>query len=201
MLAGFQRHPALVALAEELLGESVEHTGPHRIYGPAEYFNKAPQHSKPTPPHQDNFYFNVKPCSVLTMWMALDPVDEGNGCLRYLKHDLATQQHADGAVGLLPHHASMVKGFSQSLVDFSAASSALMTPVRLQPGDVVIHHGETIHRADANASADRQRRAIGVVYRGANAKVDQQLFANYQASLAAQAATIAAHAPGAKLQS
>ena len=80
-----------------------------------------PGYSKQTPAHQDNFYFNLAPCSVVTMWVAMDPVDEGNGCLRYLKQSLATKEHANGAVGLLPHNASLVKGFSQTLAEFSKA--------------------------------------------------------------------------------
>ena len=39
----------------------------------------------------------------------------------------------------------------------------MMDAIVLQPGDLVAHHGETIHRADANASSDRQRRALGTV--------------------------------------
>ena len=36
----------------------------------------------PTPPHQDNYYFNLKPLNVV-IWLALDDVDDENGCLRY----------------------------------------------------------------------------------------------------------------------
>ena len=61
-------------LAEELLGESV-------IGKNLQYFNKPPKVGKATPAHQDGQYFMLLPCHALTMWMALDPVDEENGCV------------------------------------------------------------------------------------------------------------------------
>ena len=81
----------------------------------AEYFNKPPDTSKPTPPHQDNFYFCYFPCSVVTVWVALDHVDQGNGCLSYMDYNVATGEHANGASKLLPHHASGIKGKPQPL--------------------------------------------------------------------------------------
>src|SRR3954471_22237716 len=73
----YRHHPAWVGLAETLLGEPVEVQEP-------EWFNKPPGTEHRTPPHQDNYYFNLKPAQVLTIWVALDPVDDGNGCLRYV---------------------------------------------------------------------------------------------------------------------
>ncbi len=49
-----------------------------------EYFNKPPKIGKPTPPHQDNYYFMLKPTEAVTMWLALEDVDAENGCVRYV---------------------------------------------------------------------------------------------------------------------
>ena len=65
------------ALAAALLGENVV---PSNI----QYFNKPPSVSQPTPAHQDGYYFKISPCEALTMWLALDVVDEENGCMRYI---------------------------------------------------------------------------------------------------------------------
>ena len=54
------------------------------------------------------------------------------------------------------------------------------------PGDLVVHHGEVIHRADPNRSADRQRRAFAVVYRSESAKRNETAYQKYQARLAKQ---------------
>ena len=75
--------------ARDLLGEDV-------ICLSSEWFNKPPGTDHPTPPHQDNYYFNLAPPKVLTIWLALDPVDEENGCLRYVRGSQFEPQAARG---------------------------------------------------------------------------------------------------------
>ncbi|MFO1095475.1 MAG: phytanoyl-CoA dioxygenase family protein [Planctomycetaceae bacterium] len=48
----YSRHPAWNALASALVGEAVNAM-------PSEWFNKPPHSNSPTPPHQDNYYFNL----------------------------------------------------------------------------------------------------------------------------------------------
>ncbi len=48
-------------------------------------FLKPPRFGSAKPYHQDNFYFRCRPDDeVITAWLALDDVDEENGCLRYI---------------------------------------------------------------------------------------------------------------------
>lgn len=167
----FVRRPRILALGRDLLGEEVF---PHE----PEWFNKPPGYPSPTPPHQDNYYFCLRPPQVLTLWIALDPVDQGNGCLRYVP--------GSHRRGLRPHAASRILGFSQGISDYGEADRAAETAIRLQPGDAVVHHGETIHRADANASADRHRRAFAVVLQGESSARDEAAFTRYQLALEQQ---------------
>jgi phytanoyl-CoA hydroxylase len=167
----YARHPKWVALAQALLGEAAEAQAP-------EWFNKPPGTQSPTPPHQDNYYFCLKPPSVLTIWMALDPVDEENGCLRYVA--------GSHRRGLRPHGRSNILGFSQGITDYGPEDEAREVQIHLRPGDVAVHHGETIHRADPNRSATRNRRAFALVFRGASCRRDEEAFARYQAALKAQ---------------
>src|SRR5205814_197443 len=74
----YRRQPRWVALAAALIGEEAHAEQP-------EWFCKPPGNKLPTPPHQDNYYFNLTPPHVLTVWMALERVDEENGCLRYVR--------------------------------------------------------------------------------------------------------------------
>ena len=74
---GYRRHPRWTALAEALLNEPVDPQAP-------EWFNKPPGTTRPTPPHQDNYYFNLQPPNTVSLWLALDSVDEENGCLRFV---------------------------------------------------------------------------------------------------------------------
>ncbi|MGD9644515.1 MAG: phytanoyl-CoA dioxygenase family protein [Pirellulales bacterium] len=156
------------SLASALVGESANCEAP-------EWFNKPPGVVHPTPPHQDNYYFCLKPPNVVTIWLALDPVSEENGCLRYVR--------GSHLAGLRPHARSAVLGFSQAICDYGPADERLEVPIHLQPGDVVAHHGETIHRAEANRSASQQRRAFAMVYRGVSCRRDDDAFDRYEAAL------------------
>ncbi|MCE9527171.1 MAG: phytanoyl-CoA dioxygenase family protein, partial [Planctomycetales bacterium] len=58
--------------------------------------------------------------------------------------------------------------------------------IHLQPGDVVAHHGNTIHRAEANTSANRNRRAFAMVLKGVSCRRDEEAFSRYEAALKQQ---------------
>lgn len=155
-------------LAALLMGEEVESQG-------AEWFNKPPGIDHPTPPHQDNYYFCLTPPNSVTLWLALDPVDAENGCLRYVPGSYRE--------GIRPHNPTRVLGFSQGISDFGPADHQREREIHLEPGDLVAHHGETIHRADPNRSGTRQRRAFAQVFHGRSCRRDEQAFARYMAAL------------------
>jgi phytanoyl-CoA hydroxylase len=169
--SAYREHPTWTALARALVGEEVNPLAP-------EWFNKPPGTGHITPPHQDNYYFCLAPPRVVTIWMALDAVDDENGCLRYVA---GSHQR-----GIRPHGRSQVLGFSQGILDYTDEDRASEVPIHLQPGDVVAHHGNTIHRADANRSPARHRRAFAIVFRGASCQRDEAAFARYQAALQQQ---------------
>jgi phytanoyl-CoA hydroxylase len=171
----YRRHPRWVALARALVGEDVEAMGP-------EWFNKPPGLSSPTPAHQDNYYFCLSPPNVITIWLALDSVDDGNGCLRYVR--------GSHRRGIRPHNRSNVLGFSQGIMDYGSSDTADEVPVHLEPGDAVAHHGNTIHRADANTSADRNRRAFAMVFKGHSCRRDELAFQRYREALQSQHAAM-----------
>jgi len=160
-----------VDLAQSLLGEPVLGQEP-------EWFNKPAGTDHATPPHQDNYYFCLRPANAITVWVALDPVDSGNGCLRYV-----SGSHLEG---IRDHHGTTVLGFSQGITDYGDADRDREVAIELEPGDTVIHHCETIHRADANQSASRERRAFAIVFRGVSCQRDESAYARYQASLQRQ---------------
>ena len=171
----YTRHARWVELAAALLDEPCEAKSP-------EWFNKPAGTEHPTPPHQDNYYFCLRPPSVLTMWLALDRVDEENGCLRYVpgSHQL----------GLRPHGATEVLGFSQGITDYGPDDEAREVLMRLEPGDLIVHHGETIHRAEPNRTTDRPRRSFAMVFRGESARRDEQAWQRYTENMARQHAAM-----------
>ena len=169
--AAYCEDPAWRGLAETLIGEEAHCQSP-------EWFNKPPGVEHPTPPHQDNYYFNLTPPHVLTIWLALDPVDEENGCLRYV-----AGSHREG---FRTHARSNVLGFSQGITDYSASDEAREVLIRLQPGDAAVHHGMTIHRADPNRSQTRSRRSFAMVFKGVSCRRDERGYARYLDALKTQ---------------
>lgn len=140
-----------------------------------EYFNKPPRIGKPTPPHQDGYYFMLKPSVAVTMWMALEPADEENGCVRYIKGSHLT--------GMRPHGKTKTLGFSQGILDYGPADIDKEIPIQAKPGDLLIHHSLTIHTAGGNNSATRSRKALGLIYFGQSAKEDVEAKSAYQQKL------------------
>ncbi len=167
----YAAHEKWKTLAETLVGETALCESP-------EWFNKPAGLEHPTPPHQDNYYFNLKPPNVVTIWLALDDVDDDNGCLRYLP---GSHQR-----GFRPHGRSNVLGFSQGITDFGSDDEAVERKIHLHPGDAVAHHGMTIHRAEPNRSASRNRRAFAMVYKGVSCRRDEASFTRYQEAVKQQ---------------
>ena len=142
-----------------------------------QYFNKPPKIGKPTPPHQDGYYFMLEPSEAATMWLALDDVDEENGCVRYVR--------GSNHLGMRPHGRTNTLGFSQGIVDYGTSEDlAHEVTCPAQPGDLLVHHAMTIHRADGNQSQTRTRRALGFIYYSERAKEDIAAHEAYQKRLA-----------------
>jgi len=156
-------------LARDLLGEDV-------VPKNMQYFNKPPYVGQPTPAHQDGFYFKLKPCRAVTMWMALEPVDHETGCIYY-----ARESHKRG---LRPHGKTGTLGFSQGLLDFpndDDRANALSFPS--DPGDLLAHHALTVHWASGNSSLTRSRQALGFIFYGESAREDEEAHGAYQEQL------------------
>jgi phytanoyl-CoA hydroxylase len=114
-------------------------------------FMKPPQFGSAKPYHQDNAYFCCKPIDdVITAWIALDDVDEENGCLRYIDGS-----HKEGLVAHKPipgEEHNMAPGDED--IDLSREAMG-----RVKKGGVCIHHGYALHTSHRNES-DRWRRGF-----------------------------------------
>lgn len=135
-------------VAEALLGEPIDSRG-------SQMFGKAPRIGNETPAHQDAYYWKIEPPYGLTMWIALDKSDRENGCVCYVP--------GSHRGGFRPHGKSAVFGFSQGLLEYTDEDRATEVAIEAERGDLTVHHGMTVHRADANPS-DRRRWALGLVY-------------------------------------
>ncbi len=154
-------------LAESMLRHRVVLSG-------VEWFNKPPKTGKPTPPHQDGYYFCLKPDEAVTFWFAIDRVDEKNGCLHYTPGSHLRD--------VRPHGTSRILGFSQAILDFDHEDHANEWLAKMEPGDMVAHHSRTIHWADGNSSK-RTRQSLALVFFSENAQRDEEAFGRYQDSV------------------
>lgn len=162
----------LALLAETCLGEAVKPVN-------MQYFNKPALASTPTPPHQDGFFFCLKPCNAITMWLALEDIEPEQGCVNYVQ--------GSHRYGMRAHGSSGVLGFSQTILDFGLANdleNAKSFPCKA--GHLIVHHSLTIHWADGNTSGDKTRQALGAVFYGVSCREDVETKKSYQDRLNAE---------------
>lgn len=152
LLFDLARTPTMIAAAEALLGKAA-------IPIHTEYFGKPTAGADPTPPHQDQvFYqhhFNDEPA--ITFWTPLQEVTPGRGALEYAS--------PCPAVGdLRPHHGSDSPDFGAQLIDTTGFS---FTPVTVPRGACLVHHAYVVHRSGP-MSDDAPRRVFAFNYRGSS---------------------------------
>lgn len=170
-----KRDPIFAELIEELRPLAKNLTGSKNVKVlNMQLFEKHPQISKPTRAHQDNAYFQQIPATPLTMWIALDDIDEENGCLYYAPytHLTPTRKHQRYHPHTTFRIRSGVPGLSLCLHEHPSETD---TPIIVEKGDVLVHNCNTIHRAGKNNSVDRRRRAIGIVFIPESCKNDPRL--------------------------
>ncbi|MGW6282280.1 phytanoyl-CoA dioxygenase family protein [Kribbella sp. NPDC055071] len=101
--------------------------------------------------HQDNFYLKAEPGTCIAAWMALDHVDEANGCLEVVpgshRWPLLCTEKADTTVS-----------FTDVTVPVPEPQAAV--PVEMEPGDMLFFHGALVHGSNPNVTEDRFRRAL-----------------------------------------
>lgn len=146
----------ITSLVKKLLDDEL-------VYQRVAFFGKLPRGGEATPPHQDGYYFKITPNEAITCWVPLDVTDEANGCMRYIpgSHRLPMREHV----------VSKVYGFSLGIDNYGEKDLDEEVAVSAKPGDLLLHHSRTVHRADANNS-ERNRRSLGLVYFAQRAKRD-----------------------------
>ena len=131
-------------IIEELLGDTP-------LLLRDQVFTKPPRHGGPVPYHQDNFHYQCFPADdVITAWIALDDVNEENGCLRYINGS-----HKEGIISHYQKSAAEPHSFLPREKDIKIKNEEL-APVH--KGGVVFHQIDALHSSHRNYS-DRWRRA------------------------------------------
>jgi ectoine hydroxylase-related dioxygenase (phytanoyl-CoA dioxygenase family) len=138
-------------------------------------FVKEPGAQNKTPWHQDQPYWPVHGRQVLSIWFAMDPVTLTTGGLEYVRgsHDWNRVFHPESFRNDPAQAARMAKLDGEKIPDIAAAREKYeFLSWDMQPGDILIHHGMSIHGAPANNSRSTRRRGYSVRWVGDDARWD-----------------------------
>ena len=138
--------------------------------------NKAPFASYEFPWHQDNAYQFWHPPEAVAATLALDDATRESGTIICLK--------SSHQLPVLPHQPSGVLGASLGLVEAPDLARFSEVPLSLRPGDLALHHVNTIHRTGPNQTAS-ERRNLGFAYHSSRAKRDEEANVRFQRHLQA----------------
>lgn len=142
------RHPKILNAIKPLLGSDI-------LMWYSVIFVKPARSEGFVPWHQDATYWALTENLGLTVWIALSPVNESNGCVEYspASHVHTNYQHEiDNSEKNLLARGQLIKGFDQ----------ANTVKAILNPGQASIHHVSTLHFSKPNPS-DRPR--LGIAFR------------------------------------
>ena len=153
---------------DRLLDLAEKFIGPDIALFASSYFSKPARDGMPVLWHQDGSYWPIDPPeAVVTLWLAIDRSDAGNGCLQVIPgshrgdlHEVTAQTDVANVLG---------STLDPRLVDASAARD-----VCLNPGDVSIHHPQTIHGSRAN-NCNRRRCGLAIRYIPASARISRDV--------------------------
>ena len=137
---GLASHPALLDLAEDLLG-----TPEITANGDFWVRPKLPGEGQTSLPwHQDCVYYGPRSYDVpiLSLWLPLVDVDERNGCIRVIP--------GSHAWGVLPVH--KVEGVRALVPDEDVEARGHPVEVWMKPGDVLAFGARTFHSSGINTS-------------------------------------------------
>lgn len=146
-------HEGLAGIAAQLLGvPSVNLWQDQALY-------KEPG-GRETTAHQDQPFWPIGEAPLISAWIPLNTVDEGNGAMAYVPGS-----HLVGPLRVVDiTHTSE----PYNILNDPALEGEPLRVVPVNSGSVIWHHGFTVHAAGANHS-DSVRRAFTVVYLSADA--------------------------------
>lgn len=136
-------------------------------------FVKEPGSGIATGWHNDQPYWPIKGNDLISLWIALDPIDSENGAMEFIEGSHHWQRrfapfYADGEGGFGRYHPE-ADGQFEPVPDFdSERDQHSILSYDLQPGDVLAFNGMIVHGATANNS-HRRRRAYSIRYVGRDA--------------------------------
>lgn len=128
--------------------------GPDIICWASHFFCKMPGDQKQVPWHQDAIYWELAPCRSVTVWLAIDDVDEGNSAMRFLP-----RTHDKGRMKVRAPNAPSV--LDKEVVGWEDMGAAYSN--NLEAGQISLHADLLVHGSLPNQST-RRRAGLTIRY-------------------------------------
>lgn len=126
-----------------------------------------------TPWHQDLPYWPIRGPEVISIWVPFDSVSPENGVVSYVKGSHRWNKLIRPASPRLAAAGVADNMSTSDTLDFDPSDENLQfLKWNLEPGDVLVHDGLTVHGAPANKTRDRRRRALAVRFVGPQTRYD-----------------------------
>ncbi len=140
-----------------------------------EFFLKPAKTGMASPPHQDNFFWNIADSKAANVWIALSDSNKKNGGIYYLK--------GSQKLGMVDNKPSQMKGTSQK-VEFKKIRKKNFKKIfpNLKMGDCLVHHCEIIHGSYKNQSKS-DRVGIAISYKNKLSKINFSKKKEYEKKL------------------
>lgn len=140
-------HPHILDAVEALLGPDI------LVWG-STFFIKEPRSESYVSWHQDLRYWGLDSDAEVSVWVALAPVTEENGCMRFVP--------GSHKGDLLPHkdtfaESNFLTRGQEAAVEIAESDTV---PVPLAPGQASLHHGKLLHSSGPNRTDVRR---VGLV--------------------------------------
>ena len=145
----------IVDAVSDLLGPNVVGWGSH-------FFCKMPGDGKSVAWHQDASYWPLSPSKAVTVWLAIDDADPGNGCMKFV-----AGSHRHGHMTYRPSTSDDHNVLSQTIDDVEQYGDVVWNPV--PAGHASMHADLLLHGSDPNDS-DRRRCALTLRYAAADVR-------------------------------
>ena len=157
------RIPEIVDMVEQLIGHDI-------ALWNSSFFAKPAGTGSRTPWHQDGEYWPIRPLATCSVWIAVDPSTQANGCLRVLPGSHRQRR-------LMAHQSNDADGLSLPLeLESSEYDEGAARDIVLAQGQVSLHDVFLAHGSEPNRS-ERPRRGMTLRYMPTTSVFDRDLAA------------------------
>jgi ectoine hydroxylase-related dioxygenase (phytanoyl-CoA dioxygenase family) len=135
-------------------------------------FVKEPQTAEMTDWHQDLPFWPMRGSDILSIWVALTPVNQENSAVEYIA---GSHKWGKFYAAVTPDKDAKFKSELELCPNYSKEKGNpkyRFLSFDLQPGDCVLHHPLTVHGAEGNFSPSRRRVGISTRYFGRDCQWD-----------------------------